>query len=54
MLSIFLAAFVHLAILGGVSGALGHMTTTTAPVTHGHMHVADCDPDSSGGPPCGG
>jgi hypothetical protein len=45
MLSFFLAAFVHLALLGGVAG-YGHTAASTAPA-HGHMHIYD----SAGGPP---
>ncbi len=39
MLSFFLAAFMHLALLGGVGG-YGHPATVTSP-SHGHVHSFD-------------
>jgi hypothetical protein len=39
MLSIFLAAFIHLALLGGGAG-YGHVAALTPP-THHHMHTMD-------------
>jgi hypothetical protein len=45
MLSFFLAAFVHLAILGG-GGFAAHPASVAPPASHLHMHIMD----STGGP----
>jgi hypothetical protein len=45
MLSLFLSAMIHLALLGGGMG-YGHQAVSTPPA-HGHMHTFD----STGTPP---
>jgi len=51
MLSFFLAAFVHLAILGGIAGSIGHgaLQAPAAPAPGGHARIHTFD--SAGGPP---
>jgi hypothetical protein len=47
MLSLFLSAMIHLALLGGGMG-IGHPAVSTPP-THGHIHIYDAgsNPPSS-------